>query len=60
MDNMDQLLKIASKAQYIADVAAAIASGRSLGIVDRALIADILRQLDNISDTLGEYHDWED
>lgn len=56
---MDQLLKIASKAQYIADVAAAIASGRSLGIVDRSLMDDILRQLNNISDTLDELHDWE-
>lgn len=54
---------IASRAQYISDVASAIAiqnSNSKTGIVDTALLIDIYLQLANISNTLDEYHNWDE
>ena len=58
---MRDLGAIASKADYIADVARAIDAGRaSVSIIDKALLHDILIQLSDIADTLDEYNlEWQ-
>lgn len=58
---MDALYKIASKAEYIMDVARAIAvqrEGREVKIVDTAKLNGLLRVLEDVADNLDEYHDW--
>lgn len=54
---MAQLYEIASKAQYIHDIALDL-SDQDIGIVEDALLDGVLRQLCNIAETLDEYHDW--
>ena len=60
---MEILHKIASKAEYIMDIARSTATqqeGNEIGTVDTVTLNNILRQLENIADTLDEYHNWED
>lgn len=60
MDNNYILHQIASKADYIGDVARNAAyQGAEIGIVDSAKLIDILRQLEAIAETVEEYHDWD-
>ena len=58
---METLYKIASKAEYIMDIARSVATqkeGNEIGTVDAVMLDNILRQIENIADTLDEYHDW--
>lgn len=58
---METLYKIASKAEYVMDVARSVATqkeGNEIGTVDAVRLNNILRQLENIADALDEYHDW--
>ncbi len=59
------LAQIASKADYIADLArnAKIqldTAGDTVGIVGEAQLKDILQQLENIADAVGEYHSFDE
>lgn len=59
MDNNYILHQIASKADYISEVARNAAyQGAEIGIVDSAKLRDILRQLEAIAEAVEEYHDW--
>ena len=65
MDNNFILREIASKAEYISDVARNAlyqmeTDGKSLGTVDVTELRDILRQLENIAEAIDEYHNWEE
>lgn len=58
---METLYKIASKAEYIMDIARSVATqkeGNEIETVDTVMLNNILRQLENIADALDEYHDW--
>lgn len=57
---MEIIYKIASKAEYIMDIARSAATqkeGNEIGAVDAVMLNNILRQLENIADALDEYHD---
>ena len=55
------LHEIASKAEYVADVARNAAYQRDADtITETAELAEILQQLQSIADVIDEYHDWED
>lgn len=57
---MENIYKIASKAEYIADVARDIGNGAEITPVEDGLLMDILRQLNNIAETLEDYKKWEE
>lgn len=60
MDNNYILHQIASKADYISDVARNAAyQGAEIGIVDNARLQDVLHQLEAIAEVIEEYHDYE-
>ena len=57
--------QIASKADYIADLARDAMYQReieneTIGIVDNAKLEEVLHQLENIADTVEEYHTFGD
>lgn len=59
MDNNYILHQIASKADYISDVARKAAyQGAEIGIVDSAKLDGILLQLESIAEAVEKYHHW--
>ena len=57
----DTLIQIASKAEYIHDLATAILHGKTAKDIDCAFyLYDVLRQLESIADTIDELHNWDD
>lgn len=55
-----EIYKIKSEAEYIADLALGIMSGRKRAEIPQYLLDEIYRKLENIADTLDEYHDFGD